>query len=196
MRVMLLTILLCLSGQLVSGQSFSNDEFVRRSLNELADTLFASLPPADTISLSFKCEGCPYDFVLATILAFLKQKVPGLYINSDEAAVSRVDVSLLSSRFFYKKSGGTLLSRGKLSRNFEASMTAILTDKRGLLLWQNAVNRRFSEIIDWEAAENLASLNVDSYKAALPDTNRRRLWEPVIVSGLLAGVVFLFFASR
>ena len=55
---------------------------------------------------------------------------------------------------------------------------------------------KFSEKVEWDKAREQENRESGIFSASLPSTNRSRVWEPLIISGLLGGLVYLFFASR
>jgi hypothetical protein len=108
----------------------------------------------------------------------------------------RLEINLYNYAFYYDKVGGTLFSSGQLIRNFEAALFATLYDDNARVLWQKDYSGNYSEEIEWDFAREMQSRNSGMFRAELPSTNRNRFWEPVIISGLLGGLVYLFFSSR
>lgn len=177
-------------------QSASNEAFVKESFFNLADSLLTNLNPPANLSLVLKCSECPSDFFKNILVSVLKQKASNLYIDSEDANYDKLEINLYDHNFYYTKSGGSLFSSGQLIRNFNAAAFAVLTNTESKVLWQNEVQEKFSEKVKWENAREQEGRESTIFKAPLPSTNRSRVWEPLLISGLLGGLVYLFFASR
>ena len=174
----------------------NNDEFVKTSFARTIDSLLAEMGSRPTLNLNFKCDNCPHDFYLNILTSILKQKVADLYIDNREKDVPNLEINLFNSGFYYEREGGSLFSSGDLIRKYQVDLNLILTDADKRLIWQNEGNKTFSEKIDWDSVKIQQTKTRGIFNAPLPSTNRSRIWEPVIISGLLGGLVYLFFASR
>ena len=177
-------------------QAVSNDIFVKESFQDLADSLLNGINSSEGLYLVFKCEDCPKEFFRDIVIGALKQRVKNLYINNGDISFDRLEINLYNYNFYYDKIGGSLFSSGRLIRNFEAAVYATLYDKNSKVLWQKDYSESYSEEIEWDQARGSEVRDGSMFDAELPSTNRNRIWEPVIISGLLGGMVYLFFASR
>jgi hypothetical protein len=174
----------------------TNDSFVKNSFLDLAEKLLGEYSFIDPVNLIFKCADCPADFFTNLITVVLKQKETILYIDNKELDLNKLEVHLYSSDFYYEKNGGSLFSSGQLERKLDISAFAVLLNSSGQVLWQNEHEDKYTEKIDWQTARNWKNHSKGMFDAPIPSTRRSRLWEPVVISSLLGGLVYLFFASR
>ncbi len=177
-------------------QPISNDEFAKAAFLHMTDSLLNEMELSDSLALDFKCEKCPEDYFSNIMIGALKQRVANLYINNGDISFDRLEINLYNYAFYYDKVGGSLFSSGQLIRNFEAALFATLYDDNARVLWQKDYSDKYSEEIEWDFAREMQTQNSGVFRAELPSTNRNRIWEPVIISGLLGGLVYLFFSSR
>lgn len=191
--IMVLTLIV---SPLQAQDQANNDDFVKASFTSAVDSLLSTLNFDRTLNLDFNCADCPRDFYLNILTSILKQKVNDLYIDNREKDIPNLEINLFKSGFYYEKEGGSLFSSGDLYRNYAVDLNLVLTDTDKRLIWQNEGNKTFSEKIDWDSAKLRQNKMRGLFEASLPSTNRSRIWEPVIISGLLGGLVYLFFASR
>ncbi len=192
----ILLIMASVSSALSQDQSESNDVFVKNSFFNLADSLLADLNPPENLSLIFKCSDCPVGFFSNILVSVLKQKASNLYIDNEDSRYDKLEINLYDYDFYFSKTGGSLFSSGQLNRNFNAAAFATLLSTESKVLWQNEVEEKFSEKVEWDKAREQEKRESGIFSAPLPSTNRSRVWEPLIISGLLGGLVYLFFASR
>ncbi|NIP43477.1 MAG: hypothetical protein GWO41_09115 [candidate division Zixibacteria bacterium] len=177
-------------------QTVSNDIFVKQSFHDMADSLLNGMTSSEDLHLVFKCEDCPKEFFRDIVIGVLKQRVENLYINNGDISFDRLEINLYNYDFSYDRVGGSLFSSGRLFRNFEAAVYATLYDRNSKVLWQKDYSDAYSEEIEWDQARSSQVGDGSTFNAELPSTDRNRIWEPVIISGLLGGMVYLFFASR
>ncbi len=175
----------------------SNETFVKNSFEDLTDTLFSGFPSGGKINLILECGDCPTPFFINILSMALKQKASDLYIDNKENKVDRLEIHLYNSSFYYNSSGGSLFRSGRLERIYAVGVQALYLDPSGRIIWQNEIERKYSEIIDRDLAKNHESRQKDGlFSAPVPAIKRSRLWEPIVISGLLGGLIYLFFASR
>jgi len=175
----------------------SNETFVKNSFEDLTDTLFSDFPSGGKINLILECGDCPSIFFTNILSMALKQKASDLYIDNRENKVDRLEIHLYNSSFYYNSFDGSLFRSGRLERIYAVGVQALYLDPSGRIIWQNEIERQYSEKIDRELAKNHENRrNNGLFHAPIPATKRGRLWEPIVVSGLLGGLIYLFFASR
>jgi len=174
----------------------SNDDFLFSSIDEACQNLISNFNNIDNCSLQFTCKDCHREYFINVLSSFLKHKVNSLYIDNEDSNYNNLDIELVKSQFYYTREGGSLFSSGNLIRIYDINIIARLTDNSDLLLWQNEYNGSFAEPVEWETARTTLKGNSVIYNAELPVTNRGRIWEPLVISGILGGLVYLFFASR
>ena len=162
----------------------------------MTDSILEDLEVPRDLSIAFKCEQCPADFFINILIATLKQKVTNLYIDNGDINFDRLEINLYNYSFYYDKEGGSLFSGGRLVRYFEAAVFATLYNKNSKVLWQKDYSDKYSEEIEWNEARDLQNREGNVFDTSLPSANRNRIWEPLIITGLLGGLVYLFFASR
>jgi len=191
---LLLSLISC--GIVQAGATANNDDFVKTAFMRTIDSLMTDFQAGPTLNLDFKCSDCPRDFYLNILTSILKQKVSDLYIDNREKQIPNLEVTLSGSGFYFEREGGSIFSSGNLLRKYDINIFLTLTDPDNRLIWQNEGDKTFSEKIEWDEARNRQNKFRGIFNASLPSTNRSRIWEPVIISGLLGGLVYLFFASR
>ncbi len=174
----------------------SNESFVRSAFEDMLDSMIAGLPAGDQLLLKFECVECPAEFFRNIIIARLKQTSSEVYIDNGNNSFDILEINLYNSNFYYGRSGASLFSKGNLKRHFGAGMNALMIGQDKRILWQNQIQDEVSEEIDWDSAETVLKRENGLFRAPIPESNRTRIWEPVLISGLLGGLVYLFFASR
>lgn len=183
-------------GSLRAENQSDNDTFVKSAFSGIIDSLMTDFQAGQSLNLDFKCGDCPREFYLNILTSILKQKVTDLYIDNREKNIPNLEVNLSNSGFYYEKESGSIFSSGILLRKYDVNIYLTLTDIDKRLIWQNQADKTFSEKIDWDAVRTPQNKFSGIFNAPLPSTNRNRIWEPVIISGLLGGLIYLFFASR
>lgn len=195
--VLLIVMLFCSQNSArCAVETVSNENFIKINFSKHIEELLNIAPLAENLSLELKCTDCPRDYYLNLLTSLLKPKVSGLYIDNRNKGFDILEVNLYNSTLYFESEGGSLFSRGDLYRKYDLNIFAVMKSSEGLILWQKELNNLFSEKIDWDDAKAADKNKSGLFKAALPATNRSRLWEPVVISGLLGGLVYLFFASR
>jgi hypothetical protein len=180
-----------------SDDVISNEAFVKNAFEDITDTLFSDFPSGGRINLILECGSCPSQFFTNILCMALKQKASDLYIDNKENKVDRLEINLYNSSFYYNSSGGSLFKSGRLERIYAVGIQALYLDPSGRIIWQNEIEREYSEKIDRELAEKHENRHDSGlFHALIPATKRGRLWEPIVISGLLGGLIYLFFASR
>jgi hypothetical protein len=103
--------------------------------------------------------------------------------------------SLSEIEFSYENRGGSIFSRGDLYRVLEVAGSLSLSKHR-LPIWEDYLIREYTERIELSERNRLESNSSPLFKAELPPGPVQKLWEPVIVTSVVGGLVYLFFASR
>jgi hypothetical protein len=180
----------------LAQSSGSNSEFVARSFESAVGDLLKDYELPESLYLEFECSNCPQDFFRNKLIRILNERASDVYIDKDRDVLDKCRFHLYRSEFSYAKSGGSLFRKGNLERVFDVSLTAICVDSSGRVIWQNEKEGLFTEEINWNEAELAEQRSEALFSSELPATSRSRLWEPVVISGILGGLVYLFFASR
>jgi len=105
----------------------------------------------------------------------------------------RFDLSEL--RFSYENRNSTLFSRGDLHRVLKVSASFELI-RDGSPVWENYLIKEYDDMILLSEREMLEDKSSELFHSDLPPGPLQKLWEPVIVTSVVGGLVYLFFASR
>ena len=184
------------SGVTYAQNHTSNTEFISRSFDSALEELFDEYELPDKLLLELNCVECRKDYFESKLVGFLNDRVTELYIDKDGDVLDKLKFHLYRSDFSYARSGGSLFRRGNLHRVFDVNIDAVCMSFDGRVLWQNDKEARYTEKISWEEAKQAGNRANSLFSAELPETGRSRIWEPLVISGLLGGLVYLFFASR
>lgn len=191
-----LTLLFISAGVASAESNTSNSDFISRSFESALEELFEGYELPDELTLEMKCIDCQKDYFENKLVGFLNERVMELYIDKNGDVLDKLRFHLYRSDFSYARDDGSLFRRGNLRRVFDVNMDVVCISSDGKVLWQNEKEARYTESIGWDEAEQADRQANSLFTADLPATSRSRIWEPLVISGLLGGLVYLFFASR
>ncbi len=177
----------------------SNEAFVRKHLRvffiEVIDSL--GLAPSSSIAIDFEPPSFDNLNVTGASLADAMQERNVERIRMDEANGANATVNLTLSRleFGYENRNSTPFSRGDLFRVLQVAARFSILQGNSVLDEDFHV-RSYEDRIDLEERRDLESESSPLFHAELPSGPVQRFWEPVIVTSVIGGLVYLFFASR
>jgi hypothetical protein len=174
----------------------TNDEFVRRGLERYFTEAFSMMPEFDADSLHVDLNAPPVDNlnVSGAALATVMNKI-GLRRLPDPQSDVGLRINLTDIDFRYDSHDGGAFSRGEIYRVLTVSGSFSLLSEDSPI-WDNYLVRDYSEQINASEREDIERSSSSLFNAELPPGPVQKIWEPVIVTSIVGGLVYLFFASR
>ncbi len=109
-------------------------------------------------------------------------------------SIRELECNLGQAQVAYESySGGWSLGDGSVERSAEASLTLTLNAKSGAAEWIEDTHSRAADVIPASTVPDVAGDPVVHLAPVLPTTNWAPYIEPVIVSGTVGGLIYLFF---
>jgi hypothetical protein len=127
---------------------------------------------------------------LATVMSNI-----GLRRSPDMQSGVGLRINLTDIAFRYDSHNGGAFSRGEIDRVLSVSGSFSLISGESPI-WDDYLVRDYSEQIDASEKENIERSSSRLFSGELPPGPVQRIWEPVIVTSIVGGLVYLFFASR
>ncbi len=186
---------------LPSGRIFAtetNEVFVRQSLESFFTEAFDGLPFNGKGSMLIELEKPDLDNLNVSGSALhdvLKRRGVEPSAESDSVSAIRLRFNLSEVKFFYENEGGGIFSRGDLFRVLKVAGDFSVMRNRSSVS-EAYLTREYREEIDLADVERLQSDFSPLFSAELPPGPVQRLWEPMIVTSVVGGLVYLFFSSR
>ncbi len=178
--------------------SESNEAFVRQSLESFFIEAVEILPENQVgrVVLDFDRPQSDNLNVSGTLLhSVLRTRGIELLSGTESSSDVGLDFKLDRLEFAYENRNGNLFARGDLYRVFRVSGNFGLSENEKPV-WEDYLAREYSEEIELEERDVLESDFSPLFHAELPPGPVQKLWEPVIVTSIIGGLVYLFFASR
>jgi len=174
----------------------TNDEFVRKGLESYFTEAFSMMPQFDADTLHVELTAPPVDNlnVSGAALATVMNKI-GLRRAPDSQSGVGLKINLTDIAFRYDSNNGGAFSRGDIYRVLSVSGSFSLQNEKSSI-WDDYLVREYSEQIDASNREDMERSSSRLFNADLPPGPVQRVWEPVIVTSIVGGLVYLFFASR
>lgn len=196
--LMVVPILLILFPSCCLSAAEVNELFVRRNLEKyFTETLrmFPALPSSD-IYLDYEPPaGDNLNISGAALGVALSSKGIKRIAAVDSESQVGLRFRLSEITLSYENSGGNIFSRGDLYRVLTvAGSFSLLQDKSSI--WDDYLVRKYREEIELSEKSALESDSSPLFHAELPPGPVQKIWEPVIVTSIIGGMVYLFFASR
>jgi hypothetical protein len=175
-----------------------NELFVKRSLETYFSEAMEKLPykPGGSISLDYAKPDSDNLNVSGSAL-FSVLKSAGMKLSAEEGSVPEVGLQFKLSEieFAYENRNGSMFSRGDVYRVLKVAGSFSLL-KNEATIWEDFLVREYREQIELSDRQRLESSFSPLFKAELPPGPVQKLWEPMIVTSIIGGLVYLFFASR
>ncbi len=175
-----------------------NEVFVRKSLESFFAETLEGLPFAGEEEISLGYAGPSWDDLNVSgsaLYSVLRSTGPKLSTQPDSAAAASLRFRLSEIEFSYENRNGGLFSRGDLYRVLKVACSFSLS-KNQSPIWEDYLIREYREKIELQDRERIESSSSPLFNAELPPGPVQKLWEPVIVTSIVGGLVYLFFASR
>jgi hypothetical protein len=176
----------------------SNERFVRRSLESYFSESIRLVPGSMSQPVYVLYDAPPVDELNVSGAALSKElKSSGITRTSGKDSAARNGIGLQLSRleFSYENRNGGVFSRGDIYRVLDVAGSVRLLET-GSTIWEDYLIRRYEEKIDLAEIESLEDESSRLFGADIPPGPVQKIWEPVIVSSIVGGLVYLFFASR
>lgn len=177
----------------------SNEAFVRKQLRvffvEVIDSL--GLAPSSSVAIDFEPPAFDNLNVAGASLTDAIQARNLKRVRMGEANGSDATVSLALSRleFDYENRNSTPFSRGDLYRVLQVAARFSILQGNSVLN-EDFLVRSYEDQIELEERGDIENESSPLFHAELPSGPVQRFWEPVIVTSVIGGLVYLFFASR
>lgn len=178
--------------------SEANELFVKQSLESYFSEAMEKLPhdQKGSISLDYAKPDSDNLNVSGSAL-FSVLKSIGMELSTDEGSPPEVGLQFKVSEieFAYENQNGSIFSRGDVYRVLKvAGSFSLLRNKA--TIWEDFLVREYRERIELSDRQSLESSFSPLFNAELPPGPVQKLWEPMIVTSIIGGLVYLFFASR
>ncbi|MCK4656598.1 MAG: hypothetical protein KAT85_06180, partial [candidate division Zixibacteria bacterium] len=124
-------------------------------------------------------------------------KSVGIELSAEEGSATEVGLQFKLSEiaFAYENQNGSMFSRGDVYRVLKVAGSFSL-QKNKATIWEDFLVREYREKIELSDRQRLESSFSPLFNAELPPGPVQKLWEPMIVTSIIGGLVYLFFASR
>lgn len=175
-----------------------NEAFVRSSLESFIAEALEELPLAKEEEIALDYAGPSWDDLnVGGSALFRVVRSTGFKISTqpDSIAPAGLYLRLSEIEFSYENQNGSLFSRGDLHRVLKVAGSFRLSRNRSPI-WEDYLIREYREKIELNDRDRLEGSSSPLFSAELPPGPVQRLWEPVIVTAIVGGLVYLFFASR
>jgi len=175
----------------------SNESFVRQSLKvffaELIDS--AGMEPGTTVAIEFTGPQNDNLDVTGSALTVALKESNVTRVTEAESTDRRFEIDVDEVSLMYENRNGNMFSRGDVHRILHAA-ASFRNSNAGVMSVRNFLIRDYESRV---ALSDIATIEDESspfFFAQLPPGPVQRLWEPVIVTSVIGGLVYLFFASR
>ncbi|MBU1320142.1 MAG: hypothetical protein KKG33_00850 [candidate division Zixibacteria bacterium] len=174
----------------------TNDEFVRRSLESYFTEALAMFPaiPSGQIYIDYSPPAIDNLNVSGSALS-AAVRTNGMVRSFDSSSGVGLQFSLRDIQFRYDSRDGGLFTRGDICRVLSVSGRFSVVEENASI-WEDYLVREYSEQIDLSEKEEIERNSSQLFNAELPPGPIQKVWEPVIVTSIVGGLVYLFFASR
>ncbi len=193
-----LLLLLTLSPLGVVCATDVNELFVKQSLESYFSEVMEKLPynREDSMSLDYAKPDSDNLNVSGSAL-FSVLKSIGVKLSTEEGSATEVGLQFKLSEieFAYENQNGSMFSRGDVYRVLKVAGSFSL-QKNKATIWEDFLVREYREQIELSDRQGLESSFSPLFSAELPPGPVQKLWEPMIVTSIIGGLVYLFFASR
>ncbi len=176
----------------------SNEQFVRRSLESYFSESIGLVSKSVSQPVYVLYQPPPVDVLNVSGAALSRElELSGVARVSENDPGVRNGIGLQLSRleFAYENRNGGLFSRGDVFRVLNVAGSVKLLEA-GSTIWEDYLIRRYEEKIDLAEIKSLEDKSSRLFDADIPPGPVQKIWEPVIVSSIVGGLVYLFFASR
>gem|GEM_PF-3361974 len=175
-----------------------NELFVKQSLESYFSEAMEKLPhnQEGVISLDYaKPDSDNLNVSGAALFSVLKST--GMKLSAKEGSAPEVGLRFMLSDidFAYENQNGSMFSRGDVYRVLKVAGSFSLL-KNKVTIWEDFLVREYREQIELSDRQSLESSFSPLFNAELPPGPVQKLWEPMIVTSIIGGLVYLFFASR
>jgi hypothetical protein len=176
----------------------SNEDFVRRKLHKYFMELVEKLPAtgSDTIAVQLSVPAADnLSMSNATLNDCLR--IRGFAVNANEPLSDGCFLSCNISelQFKYVNRNAGVFSRGLLFRVLDIAGSFSFRND-GAVISDDFLTRSYDEQISFSERIALEQKSSRLFYADPPPGPVQRLWEPLIVTTVIGGLVYLFFASR
>jgi len=174
----------------------TNDEFVRRSFESYFTEALAKFPTisSEQIYIDYSPPAIDNLNVSGSALS-TALRTNGMVRSSDSSSSVGLQISLSDIQFRYDSRDGGPFSRGDIYRVLSVSGHFSLVEENASI-WEDYLIKEYSEQIDLSERETIERNSSQLFNAELPPGPVQKVWEPVIVTSIVGGLVYLFFASR
>jgi hypothetical protein len=175
-----------------------NELFVKRSLESYFSEAMEKLPynQDGSIYLDYTKPDSDNLNVSGSALFSVLESI-GMELLTEESSASEVGLQFKLSEieFAYENQNGNVFSRGDVYRVLRiAGSFSLLRNEAAI--WEDFLVREYREQIELSDRQRLESSFSPLFNAELPPGPVQKLWEPMIVTSIIGGLVYLFFASR
>lgn len=191
--VIAVTITLSLGAVIAAG---TNDEFVRRSLESYFTEAIGKFPALSSNHVYIDYSPPSIDNLNVSGSALNEVvRSNGMVRMSDSGSGQALKFILSDIQFRYDSRNGDLFSRGDTYRVLSVSGQFSLVEENASI-WEDYLVREYTEMIDLSERESIERRSSRLFNSELPPGPVQKVWEPVIVTSIVGGLVYLFFASR
>jgi len=178
--------------------SEANEAFVKQSLVSFFTEALQQLPInyGEDVSLDFaELDVDNLNVSGAALFSALKSRGSRIVTDADSTPKIGLQFKLSEVEFGYENQNGSIFSRGDLIRVLKVAASFYLSRDKSPV-WEDYLVREYREKIELSDRQKLESSSSPLFNAELPPGPVQKLWEPVIVTSVIGGLVYLFFASR
>lgn len=185
-----------------AGPPLTNYESLRATARTASDKLIAALPkPAEEASLALRAVGpAAGDFLvenaLASALATAGWRVS---TRADSAAPRVLEFEVVDLGLEYVRTyRNAWFGEKRVERETRVRIFARLVDQGGeRILWADQTEQRDRDEVPAAALPVLEDKNPPDYlKVSLPPQRWNKVVEPVVVTGIIVGLIVLFFSNQ
>ncbi len=194
--------ILAAAGPAAAGPPLTNYECLRATARTACDSLIARLPrPASDASLAVRPVGTSagnfmIENALASALANAGWQV-SMRADSTASRVLEFEVVDLGVEYVHTYRN-SWFGEKRVERETRVRLFGRLLDNAGHgILWADQTERRDYDEVPAKALPVLEDKNPPDYlKATLPPQRWNKVVEPVVVTGIIVGLIFLFFSNQ
>jgi len=192
----------------------SNLDLMSSMATEVVEELLGNLPPhvsGDQVVLSPYGQGERYQFLTNQFSLVLSER--GFRVstsnrpdsltggsNTDDGDDSgyRLTYQALDFRLIYPKAYRAYLIGGKrVKRDADLRVLARLVDEKdGTIVWMGEAGRAHSDSFPAGDIDEIEAGLYTFTKPVRPETNWGKIVEPVVVTGIIVGLIYLFFSNQ
>ena len=202
--LLLASMFLCFS-VVWAGDSKTNEDFLRETIAQSLNQSFSEVVPqmGDTLYLKEEGKSTNSWFLREELFSYLMQQNKEIFwFDSNQTLPLGSNAKVLNYRLIqlkidYPKVGRNgFLGKKIITRQGQVKAFLYFIDREGKILWQEKINQKKIDKIDFNNLKEIENRNYPFLYSDLPSSATKKYVEPALVTAVVGGLIYLFFANR